>query len=154
VGALSRRHRAVLDLLSSGCAMRECERTGTSSRDIGWGERVRDDDISEDAGAGEYDLQVGSASILGAEALRFFAGSCTGVICVAVEGMDDAVVAEVELLALVAIAAEVMPRVELNGVLRSTRGAVGREESAIGTKPKVETRTDNIVSGRQCVCEK
>ena len=56
--------------------------------------------------AGQNDLQVEPVAVLGTEALRLLAGAGAAVAGVQVEGGDDGIVAEGDLLALVAVAAE------------------------------------------------
>ena len=65
----------VLELLVVGSASGDGEWSRTGERHIRGTERVRYDDVGENAGAWENDLEVGSASIFGAESLRLLAGS-------------------------------------------------------------------------------
>ena len=77
VSELSGSDFLVLDLLGSGRLLSDCENCGATYRDMRWTERVRYNNIGQNASAWEDDLKVGSASIFSAEALRLFAGSST-----------------------------------------------------------------------------
>ena len=74
------------------------------------------------------------------------------MVRVVIESVDDCIVAEVDLLTLVAVAGEVMPGVTLDGILQAARGAVVREEGAIGTEPEIQSGADNVVRGGERVC--
>jgi len=77
VSELSVSDLLVLDLLAPGRLLSDCEDCGATYRDMRWTERVRYNNIGQNASAWEDDLKVGSASIFSAEALRLFAGSST-----------------------------------------------------------------------------
>ena len=79
-------------------------------------EGVRDDNIGEDRQARNHDVQVRSSAILSAEACRFLGGCCTREVRMVVECVDDGVMAEGDLLTLVTIAGEVVPRVTLDRI--------------------------------------
>ena len=74
MGELSGSDVLVLELLVVGCASGDGEWLSTGERHIRGTERVRYDDVGENAGAWENDLKVGSASIFSAESLRLLAG--------------------------------------------------------------------------------
>jgi hypothetical protein len=82
-------------------------------------EGVRDDNIGEDRQARNHDVQVRSSAILSAEACRFLGCCCTREVRMVVECVDDGVMAEGDLLTLVAIAGQVMPGVALDRVHES-----------------------------------
>ena len=43
---------------------------------------MSDDDVSEDGGAGQDDVQVWAPAVFGAESLQLFACDCSSVVCV------------------------------------------------------------------------
>jgi hypothetical protein len=97
-------------------------------------------------------VQVRAATVLCAEALRLLAGGGAGVISMVKQRLDDGVVAEGDLSPSVCVAGEVMPGIEAQGVVLAARCAVRMGECTIGTETKVQTSTNNIVRGRECVC--
>jgi hypothetical protein len=79
-GSLSGRHLLVLVHLFLCGLAGDSEVGGSCEGEVRGSEGVRDDDVSEDVLAWEDDLQVRTAAVFGAEAVRLLAGGGSSVV--------------------------------------------------------------------------